>query len=88
MREGQDLNLAKRDLVERQNMQLAAEISRRKVEEKAARERVREQLRQDKIDKAAKFEFEKKSRNEALAEKKMTVTTPVIKSERFNILLV
>uniref|UniRef100_T2M8H8 UBX domain-containing protein 4 n=1 Tax=Hydra vulgaris TaxID=6087 RepID=T2M8H8_HYDVU len=81
VREGQELSLAKRELAERQAALLAAEISKRKAEEKAAREKLREQLRLDKIEKNARFEMEKKSRNEALTEKKQAVASPVLKAE-------
>lgn len=67
--EGRELSQAKRDLAERQAKQLADEIAKRRAEEKAARERVRQQIKQDRVDKEARYEAERKSREKEQQEK-------------------
>jgi len=61
---GQELKLAQRELAERQATKLAKEIADRKSEDKAAREKVRQQIKQDQMEKKARFEKEKKDRTE------------------------
>jgi len=67
--QGAELLLAQRAQAERQALKLAKEIADRKSEDKAAREKVKEQIRRDQLEKKARFEQEKKERSEASKKK-------------------
>jgi len=62
-------NKAQKNTAEQQAMSLAKEIAERKSEDKVARERVREQIRLDRLDKTKRFDQERKDRADVKRQK-------------------
>lgn len=78
---GQELAIAQRELAERQARNLAKEIADRKAEDKAARERVKEQIRQDRLEKTQRFDNEKKQQQE-IAKKKNEASSEEVEKRK------
>ncbi|XP_057294835.1 UBX domain-containing protein 4-like isoform X1 [Hydractinia symbiolongicarpus] len=78
---GKELSMAKRNIAERQTKDLAKEIAKQKADEKAAREKVKEQIRLDRAEKNAKREKEKKERESAIKKRAEEKETAKVKVE-------
>lgn len=78
---GAELQIAQRDVAERQAMKLAKEIADRKSDDKIAREKVREQIRRDQAEKKARYEKEKQERQESSKKKSEAAAVEVEKKK-------